>query len=70
MWGFIYDMLDLIPESDLMVQWIPSHLDDPKKKLLKDKHINAGTTTEANIIGNVIADGLAASGATMHFIDQ
>ena len=33
LWSFIYDMLDLVPESDLAVQWIPSHLDDPKRKL-------------------------------------
>ena len=53
-------MLDLIPEHVIKIQWIPSHLDDPKKKLLKDKHIKAGSTTEAHIAGNVIADGLAA----------
>ena len=59
-------MLDLIPESDVKIQWTPSHLDDPKKK---DKHTKAGITTEAHIAGNVIADGLAAGGARMHFID-
>ena len=32
LWDFIYDIIDLTDDDRIMVQWVPSHLDDPDNR--------------------------------------
>lgn len=41
---------------------MPAHLDDPKRKAIKDKAIAEGIISENDIVGNVGADKLANEG--------
>ena len=69
LWDFLYDALDTHPAGYFEFQWMPSHLDDPKRAKQRQKYLQQKFASTSHILGNVHADKLADNGARRHNID-
>ena len=62
LWQVITNIVNLQPQDHFLIQWIPSHLDDPKKLKKLTEYSNEGGQQE-DIDGNIGADKIAADSA-------
>jgi len=69
LWNRIFDTLDNREEL-VRVQWMPSHLDDPKNILKRTQALASGLVSEEDIEGNVQADKLADQGVKQHVCNK
>jgi len=69
LWDFIYNRLELVIDNEIILKWVPSHLDEKHKHGKRAEYLRDGTITREHSDGNNIADELADAGACMHNID-
>ena len=66
LWKFIYQIIDLTPEGQVQICWIPRYLDSKDKAVKREKALSNGLVSVQDIGGNVRADTMAAQGARAH----